>query len=223
MSPAFVIIDGYNLLHAAGLARLQYGPGDLERARHRLLALLAEKLRPDERRRCTVVFDAQQAPTDLPRQNDLHGLTIQFAPSGQDADTVIEQIIARHSAPRRMLVVSSDHRLQQAAKRRNAKPVDSEAFLRELGRRESRSPLVEDQVPSNSTTPTSSKALTDWQVEFGDIDVKSLADEVGREPLIDGTLPDSESARLDELQQKLDDPDWLERWLNDSPSDRRGS
>ena len=32
------LIDGYNLLHAAGLAREKYGPGDLERALARLEA-----------------------------------------------------------------------------------------------------------------------------------------------------------------------------------------
>lgn len=216
MSAPFVIIDGYNLLHAAGLARMQYGPGDLERVRQRLLALLAEKLRPAERSRCVIVFDAQQAPTDLRRQGDFHGLSIQFAPAGLDADTVIEQMISRHSSPRRTIVVSSDHRLHQAAKRRSAKPVDSETFLRELDRRESVSPLVEDQIPANSPAPNA-KPATDWQAEFGDIDVQSLADEVSREPFVDGARPDPDAARLDELQRKLDDPAWLERWLDESP------
>lgn len=221
MSAPFLIIDGYNLLHAAGLARMQYGPGDLERARRRLLALLAEKLRSDERRRCTVVFDAQQAPGDLPRQFDHHGITVIYALPGQDADTAIEHMIVRHPASRRMIVVSGDHRLQQAAKRRNATPLDSEAFLQELDRRESISPHKEPPSPANPSSPKTQKApygsTEEWQTVFGEIDVQAIAEEVGREPLAETAGSDAEAALRDALQHQLDDPDWLERWLKESP------
>ncbi len=217
MSAPFLIIDGYNLLHAAGLARMQYGPGDLERARNRLLALLAEKLRADERRRCTVVFDAQQAPSDLPRQSDHHGITAMFALPGQDADTAIEQLIATHPASRRMIVVSGDHRLQQAAKRRNATPLDSDSFVVELERRESISPYKESPLENESAPrqnqPAPRNAAEEWRAIFGDIDVSAIAEEVGREPLAGSPAPDSEAAQLDALQRQLDDPDFLERWL----------
>ena len=45
----FHLIDGYNLLHVAGLARETYGPGDYERVRFALLIRIADGL--DERRR----------------------------------------------------------------------------------------------------------------------------------------------------------------------------
>ena len=219
MSAPFLIIDGYNLLHAAGLARVQYGPGDLERARHRLASLLAEKLRADERPRCVVIFDAQQAPSDVPRQSQHHGITLQFAPVGQDADTAIEQLVATHPAGRRMIVVSGDHRLQKAAKRRNAVPIDSDAFLQELNRRESISPLKEaagvssPEKPPGREKPTAKK--DDWQAMFGEIDVRSLEDEVGREVLPGLNAPDAETNRADQLQRQLEDKDWLERWLRE--------
>ena len=38
------LFDGYNLLHAAGLARANYGPGDLERARTALLLKVSDGL-----------------------------------------------------------------------------------------------------------------------------------------------------------------------------------
>lgn len=224
MSPPFLLIDGYNLLHAAGFARLQYGPGDLERARRRVLVLLAEKLRADERPRCTVVFDAQQAFGDLPQQADHHGITVQFAPAGQDADTAIEQMIVRHPASRRMIVVSSDHRLQQAAKRRQATPLDSETFLKELDRRETISPLIEQQVDAAPAAPpprrTSSTCKDDWRNVFGEIDVRELAAEINREPLHNPQAADPEAVRLEELQRQLDDPAFLKRWLDDSPPPR---
>lgn len=219
MSPPFLIIDGYNLLHAAGLARLQYGPGDLERARQRLLALLAEKLRAEERRRCTIVFDAQQAPADLPPHGGHHGITVQFAPAGQDADTEIERLIAHHPASRRTIVVSGDHRLQKAAKRRNATPADSETFLKELDRRATVSPLIENQEDTAALKQKSRTAAPakpeDWTSVFGDIDVQKLSREVDHESMAHVAGSPTEANRLDELQRQLDDPEFLERWLRD--------
>jgi hypothetical protein len=48
------LIDGYNLLHAAGMAQQRYARGDLDRARGRLLAWLVARLTSEERQRCTV-------------------------------------------------------------------------------------------------------------------------------------------------------------------------
>ena len=53
-----LLIDGYNLLHAAGFARTSYGRGEFEKARDRLIKLLAQQLNDRERERTTVVFDA---------------------------------------------------------------------------------------------------------------------------------------------------------------------
>ena len=69
MSASFLIIDGYNVMHAAGLAREKYGPGDLARKRTELLFKLARRLTTEERQRCTVVFDAIDAPPNLPRRS----------------------------------------------------------------------------------------------------------------------------------------------------------
>ena len=56
-----LLIDGYNLLHAAGLARRRYGPGGLEKARGSLLGFLAASL-GNETSQTTVVFDAAAPP-----------------------------------------------------------------------------------------------------------------------------------------------------------------
>ncbi len=58
MARYYHLIDGYNLMHAAGIARVRYARGDLERCRNRLLLKLSELLTEDERQRATVVFDA---------------------------------------------------------------------------------------------------------------------------------------------------------------------
>lgn len=137
-----ILIDGYNLMHAAGLMKLRFGPGGLEKARRALLGLLAGSLGEDAGH-TTVVFDA--APSGLARDEQtagsVRGIAVAFA-SGEDqqsADALIEQLIRLDSTPKQLTVVSSDARIRVAARRRGARPVDSEAFLDELSRRRWRS------------------------------------------------------------------------------------
>lgn len=135
MARPFLLIDGYNLMHAAGLARRDYGPGELEKCRHRFVRYVVRHLTPGERPRTTIVFDAADAPPGVARHHVIQELEVLFAPRGEDADSLIEELIARHSAPRLVRLVSSDRRLQKAARRRKADFVRSETFIAELERR----------------------------------------------------------------------------------------
>jgi predicted RNA-binding protein with PIN domain len=122
------LIDGYNLLHASGV----FGTGgrtSLESSREALLDWLAHTLSDVQRSRTTIVFDAQGAPPGLPDRSQRHGIQIRFAPRGQEADDLLERLIREHSAPRGLLVVSSDHRLHRAARRRRARAVDSDVWV----------------------------------------------------------------------------------------------
>ena len=57
-----LIIDGYNLMHAAGIIGHGVGPGGLERSRLALLNFVAESIEPAELSVTTMVFDSRQAP-----------------------------------------------------------------------------------------------------------------------------------------------------------------
>ncbi len=149
----FLIIDGYNLLHAAGLARRRYGPGQLQRCRAQLLAYLAKHLTGAERERATIVFDAAEAPPGLPRQLTAAGIAVRFAAPGKDADDTIEELIAAHSAPRQIRLVSSDHRLQRSAQKRRGNFTDSEDFVQELDRRGP----ISDEGPTQPEPPAAGK------------------------------------------------------------------
>ena len=127
-----ILIDGYNLLHLSGLLPARLGPGGLERARLALANLLAASLQPDELRRTTVVFDAAHAPSGLPREFTHRGVHVRFADEGKDADTVLEDLIRREPTPHKLVVVSSDHRIQKAARHRKAQAVDSDVWYDEL-------------------------------------------------------------------------------------------
>jgi predicted RNA-binding protein with PIN domain len=177
----YLIIDGYNLLHAAGLARRRYGPGQLERCRAQLLAFLAKHLTDAERERATVVFDAAEAPPGLPRQLTAAGINVRFAATGKDADDTIEELIAAHSAPRQIWLVSSDHRLQRSAQKRRGTFSDSEDFVQELERR---GPISEESQPpaepSATRKQTGETETERWLREFGEMpEAKDFSSDVG--------------------------------------------
>jgi predicted RNA-binding protein with PIN domain len=141
-----LLIDGYNLLHASGVFPSAAGAPTLERARLALLDYLVESLPARELARTTIAFDAVSAPPGLARQIVHRGLCAQFAERGHTADELLEELISAEPDPRHLLVVSSDHRVQRAARQRGAKYQDSEAWHAELVRRKSK--LDSQQGPS---------------------------------------------------------------------------
>jgi predicted RNA-binding protein with PIN domain len=135
MSAGILLIDGYNLMHAAGMAQRDYKPGELLKCRTRLLRFLLGKLSAAEIRATTIVFDARDPPPDRPAQVVISGLKVLFANPGGDADVVIQQWLARHSSPQRVTLVSSDRVLQRAARGCGSKFVGSDEFMHDLERR----------------------------------------------------------------------------------------
>ncbi len=134
-----LLIDGYNLLNATGIVG-RGGPSSLGRSRLALLNFLAAAIDPREVAHTTVVFDAHDPPPGLPRVVQHGPLLVRFAAKNRTADELIEELIVADSAPRRLVVVSSDHEIQRAARRRRAKAVGSEAWYSDLirQRREAR-------------------------------------------------------------------------------------
>ena len=220
MSIPFLIIDGYNLLHAAGLARLKYGPGDLQRLRHRLLVMLAGQLRRDEQARCTVVFDAIDAPSGADRHFRHGEMKVLFAEPGHEADELIEELIACHSSPRQLVIVSSDHRLQKAARQRRATSVDSEVFLTQLAARAKSRPAPGEsdrhETSGSDSVMSQNTDIAYWLEEFGEIDVDTLA----KDDAPDGgtaQVSDPWRQQIDELQRRLSSEQDLDDWLDERP------
>jgi predicted RNA-binding protein with PIN domain len=210
MSVPFLIIDGYNVMHAAGLARATYGPGDLARKRFELLVKLARRLTIEERKRCTVVFDAIDAPKYLSGRFRHEEMLVLFAEPGHEADELIEILICEHSAPRRLTVVSSDHRLQNAIRKRRGTAVDSDVFLIKV---ESPHRQIGSSQPLGTTTTDPNKDLDFWLREFEGIDPESL----NRELVVQSGESKSDwEQQVDQLQQQLLDSRGLDDWLNES-------
>jgi uncharacterized protein len=176
-----LLIDGYNLLHASGIFGRGIGPGTLRRARHALVRFLIASLEGKERERCTVVFDGRDAPPGLPRSESFDGLTVRYAERQSDADSLLEELITADSAPRRMVVVSSDHRVQRAAKRRRAQAIDSDVWFAELVRRRG-GPEMPD-APAKPNAPLSAVEVEYWLRRFATAQEKEEADAEADEPL----------------------------------------
>src|SRR5262245_7320588 len=127
-----LLIDGYNLLNVTNIFGDPGAGTELHRTRLKFLNYLASALKVRERRVTTIVFDAAGAPPGLPQLVMHEGMTVRFARKHSDADEMIEELIEENAAPRSLVVVSSDHRVQRAARHRGATSVDSETWYEEL-------------------------------------------------------------------------------------------
>lgn len=161
------LIDGYNLLHAMGAIKGKLGPGGLEQARTRLLGLLAGTFGEDAGA-ITVVFDARGAPAGAEPAAQAHGITVRFAVGFDQADDLIEDLVRHHSAPKNLVVVSDDHRLQNAARRRGAEGMTSVDFLTSLQR-------IRKQHQPMPTSPEKRDTLSEeekeaWLKEFENLE-----------------------------------------------------
>ena len=166
-----VLIDGYNVMFANGLLGKRLGPDGLRKIRHRFLNDLADALGPLDALETTVVFDAAQAPPGMPKQTPHKGLLVVFAVDDENADARIEHLIAKHSHPKGLTVVSSDRRIRQAATRRKARPVTAEAFWGELDARKRRKVPPPIDPPKPSLAPqVSAEESAYWQREFRGVD-----------------------------------------------------
>lgn len=163
------LIDGYNLLNASGVESAPGSPRtpELDRARQGLLDFLAEALTAEEVLRTMVVFDAHGPRSKRVVEECYRGLIVRFAVQYPDADTLLEQLIAQHTSPKQLTVVSSDHRVQRAARRRRAKFIDSEVWYAALCRRLRNRRQEGRQVGRDTCDRLEAEDVESWLRKFG--------------------------------------------------------
>lgn len=120
--PRRLLVDAYNVLHVTGILAPAYAGPDLVE-----LAGLIVASRWGGIRSSLVCDGASNALPPLPGR-----IEAIYAGAGVEADEAIETILEADSAPRFLRVISSDRRLQRAARRRRAGWMSSEEFLRRL-------------------------------------------------------------------------------------------
>ncbi len=125
-----ILIDGYNLICALGIlpalsSRQPLSDGKLAEGRDALLKLLANDLSEEQRRRTTVVFDAPKLSKINCDSFRSRGIQVLFAQNFNTADDLIIEMILAQKREADWVVVSSDRRIQNAARRRKMKYFDS--------------------------------------------------------------------------------------------------
>lgn len=156
-----VLIDGNNLQHAAFEAQ-----PDLLVGRVMMCQLLGGWAKRSGQR-ITVVFDGPSPEGDLLRQFGDSFVTVRFSGSGVSADSVIAELIEAESAPRRLVVVSTDRQVAKAARRRKAHAERSDDFWTRVQRdlaREASKPL---EPPEKRRGLTNTEATSEWLRKLG--------------------------------------------------------
>jgi uncharacterized protein len=161
------VIDGYNLMHAMGILTGKIQPLGLERARLQFQEFLVHAFGAHINQ-VTVVFDAARAPAKLAREQSYKGLTILLSAGQQEADDLIEALIAKHTSARHLVVVSSDHRLQTAAHRKGAQSMDCTAFLDFLDHQRVGQPV--ESAAEQKNERLSEQEIDAWLQEFAGLE-----------------------------------------------------
>lgn len=172
--PVAILIDAYNVLHCTHILAAQHALMSVEQ----LCGLLSRSAWRSGR--MVVVCDGAR-PTLGPVEDEVGDVQLIYAGGGRDADSCIERLIAEDHAPRHLTVVSNDRRLIAAARRRRAKSMSSEDFLRELVRRPRKTP------PGKPTPEGDAEA---WMAELGLTDADALPPVVERKPEAPAEPPD---------------------------------
>jgi predicted RNA-binding protein with PIN domain len=126
------IIDGHNLLHAIIKTSESAGPvTDIQLCRiiDKYLQLTSQK--------GEMIYDGT-GPREKNAFENLSNLEVFFAGIRSDADTVIEDKIKADSAPKRLVIVSSDRRVRKAARTKKADSIKSEEFWKHINKQLSR-------------------------------------------------------------------------------------
>jgi predicted RNA-binding protein with PIN domain len=149
------LIDGNNLLGSWG------GPRGDDDRRAEVVRRVAEFCRM-RGARATVVFDGHPLRGDMAQQL-LGDVTLRVPERGQDADTVIRELIDRAPRPSDLLVVSSDKELYSYAKTMGASAIRAHewnALERQLQAQRGRSAEATEK-------PEREDDLSGWLKKFG--------------------------------------------------------
>ncbi|MCD4831575.1 MAG: NYN domain-containing protein [Anaerohalosphaeraceae bacterium] len=155
-----MLIDGYNLLRAVQNCSDEFSAIDDVL----LCAVISEYLRRTKKKG-VIVFDGI-GPPDKTALHSIGNPKVIFSGRRFEADDIIEDMIGEHSAPKRLVVVSTDRRIKVAAKKRKAKAINSLDFWAEVVKciEKKRKHAPEPREKLSGITPAETEH---WLREFG--------------------------------------------------------
>ncbi len=147
------LIDGNNLLGSWG------GPRGVDDRRGEVVGRVSEFCRA-KRVRATIVFDGHPLRADMAAQ-DLGPVSIRVPPEGQDADTVIRELVERAPRPQELIVVTSDKALYSYVKTLGARVMRAHEWNAASARRQ-KNPDGRDEKPEREDD------IEGWLKRFGE-------------------------------------------------------
>jgi len=169
-----LLVDTYNVLHVTGALPPELAGPDVP--------ALADLLAQSRWRRNPVILVCDGTPPPGQQGYGWSGVRVVYSGHQRSADDVIEQLIDASTAPRRLLVVSSDRRIQRAGRRRGCQILDSHTFLIRIAgdvqQMVARRPAAGPAIPHKSTK--------EWAEDLGvplDASTHDLVDPDGLPPM----------------------------------------
>ncbi|MCX5635466.1 MAG: NYN domain-containing protein [Planctomycetota bacterium] len=154
-----ILIDGYNLLWAVNQTSDTTGsPDDVELCR--ILGRYLKQIGQSGE----IIFDGI-GPPDKTGFDNITNLEVFFSGRNSDADTVIEDKIKADTAPKSLLVVSSDRRLRDAAHSRKAESVKSQVFWNDVQKELSKKEKLDE--PTQKQQWLTESETEQWLKLFG--------------------------------------------------------
>lgn len=175
-----LLIDTYNVLHTVGVLPPDLAGIDVQG----LIELLAESRYRHEK--TTLVCDGVPLPKPAKaaagQAKPSATINIRYSGHGRPADDLIGQLIRASSAPRRLVVVSTDHTVQRSAKRRRCPTLTSQEFLQHLvndvrGLESADKPAVAKPMPGEMT-----EDQIDRWIKVFNLDQETIAIPTGHVP-----------------------------------------
>lgn len=167
------LIDGYNVYHAACKFCQDWShitPGNLCRLIAEDMGGLGDI--------ATVVFDGAQPRGWSPDAVVENRLKILYSGPKSDADTLLITLIQKNTAPRRLIVVSSDNSIRRAARRRKSLSLTAMDYLAGLIKRQEKPP-PRPREPKEKHKGLAEGELAEWLELFG-IDPSEPPDDFDR-------------------------------------------
>src|SRR5437870_3407696 len=160
------LIDGYNLIHAMGLLNGPVGPHGLAKARAALFGRLSTA--HTEQDTVTLVLDARGALAGADEVEQRGPIQICYT-LREEADDFIERRIAHDAAPVKLVVVSNDRRLRDAARHRGCESWSCDDYLDWLERAERERMRAKPPQPDKPATMSENEKKR-WEEVFGEIE-----------------------------------------------------
>ena len=161
-----VVVDGYNLVFAvADFAELDFSQA-IEEARREVLARLAS-LHRHSGERVTVVFDRRRPTGEAWHSERVGGVRVVFSRPPRTADDEIRALVSRSTAPRHILVVTSDRELAEACRKLGARVTGVRGFYSRLVRLSDTLEAEAEEWRQKTRAPSAAE-IAKWLRVFGD-------------------------------------------------------